>query len=462
MALPLFYKAIAKASFAILVANSFSAAAQAQPGSSPEMAPDPSLCSERPAEAAPLIQPGTCMRSALGPGDPALGNATQYYEDYRVVLARGQTVAIDLDALPTPAAGQTTAPAAEPGAAAPTPNAQQANRPADTVGLSFDTYLELRSPAGQVLQSNDDRPGSLKSRLVFSTTRSGEYIIRARSLFVGEGPYVLRVSLAPAVVAEPTPITEAETQETMTAATPASTREGYRYRLYSFEGTARERVFVGVRFQGLGAILRLAAPNGRTIAVGRGLDPTKLIAVLPETGRYVLRLELPDRQASVPYTLQLTRGGADVVPPPETLLVGAVVEDALSIGSEIAYDTDGSEEILSFYRLYYLRIYPGVPVTLTLDSEDFDTVLDVGIKSPLGFATAVSNDDGGGSNTNSRVVLRAERRGYVAIRVRSFDLDVGRYTLRVEAGDRPLPPPLPIQRQSPPPQQTPAPPAPRQ
>jgi hypothetical protein len=70
---------------------------------------------------------------------------------------------------------------------------------------------------------------------------------------------------------------------------------------------------------------------------------------------------------------------------------------------------------------------------VTVESEAFDTVLEAGGDTVLGFAAAQSNDDYG-DGLNSRLVLRPERSGTVILRVRALGQSTGAFTIRAEPG----------------------------
>ena len=128
-------------------------------------------------EAGPrLLSIGGCVRSSLDAGDPVTDEYA-HFEDYTLRLEAGETVRIEMDALPLPRRRRD----------------EQAAEP-------FDTYVEVRGQGQSVpLAENDDRPGpppSLNSTLLFSAPEAGDYSVRARALFEGTGPYTLRVIAA--------------------------------------------------------------------------------------------------------------------------------------------------------------------------------------------------------------------------------------------------------------------------
>jgi hypothetical protein len=118
--------------------------------------------------------------------------------------------------------------------------------------------------------------------------------------------------------------------------------------------------------------------------------------------------------------------------------VGAIVIGQLGLNSLVAYDPYGTGAIQSFAEDFALPVHEGDEVTVTLESRDFDPVLDAGAPSPLGFAVAVTNDDGGGGRS-SRLLLRARVTGTIYLRARAIEPAVGQFVLTVRPGNVPPP-----------------------
>jgi hypothetical protein len=239
------------------------AAALAAPSlAAAQPAADPGACPQAGADR--RIAFGSCVRSALGAGDPTIPEGLPY-EDWQLRLERGQRVQIDMDALDPDGDGD---------------------------DMGFDTYLELRrSGAEEELASNDDRPGSLNSRIRYTVAESGDYVVRARPLASTEGgAYVLRVGAAPPPPVE-VALADGRTSGRVDSRTPLSeSMEGFRTDLYSFAGVAGERVSLALQSAAPNVMMHLADAEGRPVSYAEAMEGrATLLAILPAAGRYPIR-----------------------------------------------------------------------------------------------------------------------------------------------------------------------------
>lgn len=356
------------------------------------------------------LRVGSCFRSSIGPEDPKTQDSTPY-EDWRLDLEAGETVQIDLEAVPT---GRQSATGRLQGA------------------YTFDTYLELRRDgAAAPLASNDDREGSLNSRILFTAPATDHYIVRARPLFAGEGDYRLSVSRPPAPLA-PTPIDAGFTRiEFGTGRPPGDGTGSFPTRLFSFGGAAGDIVRFSLDADvSLNFRMELTAPDGVILGeIGELGGIRALAAILPVAGTYQLRL----RMTPTATRLNFQRRVAGPPPAPQRIVTGQTVEGEIGFDSRVGLDPSGGGA-LSFSDIYQVQLRAGEPVTVTLISHDFDPVLDAGSMSDLVFAATVTNDDFG-DGRNSLLVLRRERSGSTYLRVRALGDGIGRYRLTVRPGD---------------------------
>lgn len=418
---------------AALLLVSSRATAQPEP-SVPPAPPEPAAClAPEPAQARE-IRPGMCIRSSIDANDPKDDNEVPY-EDWQLRLEAGQTVQIDLDSIPRqpPAPAPPQQPPAEPAPAAQA----QPSTDASLDPYGFDTFLELRQPPEfeDPIATNDDRPGSLNSRILFTATTAGNYVVRARPLIPDEGDYDLRVTAA---APPPTGATLAvgRTEVPLRPDSPASqTTPGFRSTLFAFDGSAGERVRFSAASPRPGLRLTLTDESNRRVRqVARDSDANAtLIAILPRAGRFQLLVEASDPPEATVFTLDFERRTNVAVHDPRLIRVGEAVEGQLGLDSNAGLDPYGSGILLSFHELFVLPLRAGEIVTVTLESQTFDAVLDAGAMSLLGFAVAAANDDGGGG-LNSRLVLRPLDSGTLYLRVRALDNGVGAFQLRVTPG----------------------------
>jgi hypothetical protein len=367
------------------------------------------------------IRSGQCVRSSIDRRD-AKTSENVPYEEWRLPLAAGQAVQIDMDAV-LPA-----------GAAAP-PASEGREGAAEPYG--FDTYLELRrsasSSSSDPIAENDDRPGSLNSTLRFTASQAGVYVVRARPLFEAQGDYILRVSEPePPRAAAPlrpgaNPVAAAEPQ-----------RGAVQERPFTFDGREGQRVGLSLRGAGEGDLLRLLDPDGEVVAMaGATTGQESVRAILPRTGAY--RAEVLVQNNGAPRaapTLLFETVDAPAPRPPAQLRVGQSVAGEISFASLAAPEQSGGPPVLN--ELYTLDLRGGQVVTVLVDSETIDPFLEAGAMSPLGFAVALSDDDGG-TGLGSRLVLRPAAGGTIALRVRALGNNLGPYRLRIVDGEVPAP-----------------------
>lgn len=362
------------------------------------------------------IRSGQCVRSAIDARDRK--NAENIpYEDWRLPLQAGQAVQIDMDAAEPAGSGTGMAP------------------PDQVVTSFFDTYLELRrgGASSQPIAENDDRPGSLNSTLRFTAAQAGVYVIRARPLS-GQGEYTLRVS-------EPEPPRAAvPLRPGSNPVAPAEPQRGaVQERPFTFEGREGQRVVLALRGGGAGDLLRLLDPDGDVIAMaGASAGQEDARTILPRTGAY--RAEVLVQNVGAPSaarTLDFETIDAPAPRPPAQVRLGQAVDGQISFASSpAAPEQSGGAPVLN--ELYTLDLRGGQVVTVFVDSEAIDPFLEAGAMSPLGFASALTDDDGG-AGLGSRLVLRPGVSGTIVLRVRALGNNFGPYRLRIIEGEATAP-----------------------
>jgi hypothetical protein len=354
--------------------------------------------------------------------DPSHGRP---YEDYRLHLAANASVRIEMES-PNPSNNAPAQPVA-------------GSQALGTLG-GFDTYLELRSPDGRSLASNDDRgDGSLNSRIVFTAPTEGDYIIRAMPLggtiADGQNPtYLLRVDpMAPAP--DPTPLLTNNVTGDLNDNGPQTDFFGAtnNYKAYWFEGRAGDRVQARLTSNASQAVIQIVDSGGGTLAanVGEG-SHIEVVTVLPSDGRYLIRVQTPFHQA-MHYSLFLATAHARPREDIRRIQVGEVISnEPITLESNVNPKPDGSGEADFFYRLYTLQVLRGQPLTVLLDAPGFRPVLEAGEVATLGFIGAMlvrSGPDG-----RARLVLQPFKTGIIYIRVRSSGLALGTFRLQVVRG----------------------------
>lgn len=243
-------------------------------------------------------------------------------------------------------------------------------------------------------------------------------------------------------------------------------------RSYSFAAEADTRIEITMHADDFDTVVELGKMvDCQFVSMGRNDDGTgdedglnsRLTGRLPEAGTYVIRATSFGDAAAGKFTLTLNRLPAlRPAPAPIALRIGRRVTGTLSAGDAIieqdanAYDEvylaveaaaaamDGDAESATVpqlisdsgrpYHLYSLAGRAGQELRISLDSDEFDSFLEVGVDSPLGFAVVESNDDGEGADVglNSRLTIKLERAGTLTIRVSPLSAATGDYSLLVQ------------------------------
>ncbi|NEO27224.1 MAG: serine protease, partial [Kamptonema sp. SIO4C4] len=146
----------------------------------------------------------------------------------------------------------------------------------------------------------------------------------------------------------------------------------------------------------------------------------RIVATLPLSGTYVLMANSYARGETGTYQLQAQANST--TSPSAT---GVLLEQEGFLGAENARLPDGS-----FYEEYRFQGEAGQSVTLTLESQEFDTYLI--LLNAQGDKLA-ENDDMTQESTNSRLTVNLPRTGVYRVLVNSYQRgERGRYRLTVQ------------------------------
>ena len=275
----------------------------------------------------------------------------------------------------------------------------------------FDTVLKLISPAGEEIASDDDSGDGTDSRVVAALGEDGLYrIVVAAFLDIGSGEYTVAVR----------PGTRVREESDLLLVRGAFTADRNESE-WTFEGTAGEVVTVAASAAPgdlVDTVLALEAPSGDTIAwdddSGEGAN-SRLMAILPETGRYRIRVTnrpTVDNPGGA-YTVEVRR--ADV-----PLLVKGELTQGFMGGPGHGTGTWEFEGVA------------GEVVTVEARSEDFDTVVE--LTAPNGETISVNDDAGEGTNSWLRASLTEN--GRHRIKVAAYGIGEGPYQILVSSEER--------------------------
>jgi len=354
------------------------------------------------------IHPGTPTPGSISSSDPRADQ--RHYDDYRLTLREGDVVQIDMES-------------------------EQSEQ--------IDPYLEIFGPnSNQPLAANDDRDTStLDSRLVFTAPAAGDYIVRAQEFYFQGGGYRLSVQRLPSAP-QPIPLVQGRRVDGIIGnQSSVISDEGrpYRYVPYVFEGRAGARVRLDMRAANLDSRLQLVGRDGTVIERnddGGRLRNARIVAVLPEDGRYIVRASAPSTQAGS-YNLELRLAPPEGEHSPTELRVGESIDQELGgVGSGVVMRRGDRARINFFYNIYALPVAAGDTIIVTMTATGFVPVLEAGSMTVLGFATAVADDDnerGHPAELVLRPMLQPGQRGVIHLRARALGSNTGTFRLTTAA-----------------------------
>ncbi|MBE9042672.1 DVUA0089 family protein [Oscillatoriales cyanobacterium LEGE 11467] len=198
---------------------------------------------------------------------------------------------------------------------------------------------------------------------------------------------------------------------------------------YTFEGSAGDRISIEMQSGEIDPYLILLAPGGRELAQdddsGGGTN-AQIVVQLPESGTYTLIANSYAGDESGAYRLELktTRTEGSIPKPQET--GGTILLERGELGpGDTVLPNDNS-----FFDLHSFEGRAGQTVTITLESDQFDTYL---VLLDSEGSAIDQNDDARNGNTNSMLRVTLPQSGTYRVVVNSYDnTGNGRYTLTVE------------------------------
>ncbi len=214
---------------------------------------------------------------------------------------------------------------------------------------------------------------------------------------------------------------------------------------YIITGEAGERIEITMQSEDFDTLLEIGRiEDDRFVELGRDDDgagelDSRLVYTFPQNGNYIVRARTFGAGDTGTYLIEANRLPPPPPPPPPTAIRrGQTVDGELSAESP-AYAPDDFGGAMRHYGLYSLRGEAGQTVTVTMRSDDFDSFLEVGGMTPLGFAVQDSNDDGQSGEgeealgLNSRLTVTFQQAGTMMIRATTLGGNTtGAYSLTVE------------------------------
>ena len=373
-------------------------------------------------------------------------------------IRRGAVAALLLAGAAAPAVAQANHPAIRPGQTVngtlsesdPTPTERgrfkvyrfeaAAGRPYVIVMRSkdFDAYLRVARNVGgitDVLKEDDDHGGDTDARIRFTPKDAGTYLLVAQSLDPEKtGAFTLSLADAPRTsTGAPRPIRVGETVTGSLAETDAILEDDDTfYDSYILTGRPGQRLSIEMKSDSFDTFLNLGRMTGGEFVskstdddgAGEGTN-SRMRVTLDEEGEYVLRANSVGSDTG-PYTLTVTERPASRPATPQALRPETDVEGSLEDGDAEADDG-------ALYDYWSFRGRKDEPMTITLSSDAFDTVVAVGRLVNGRFEEISSNDDGP-DGTNSHLEVTLPEDGDYVVRASSLGAGgVGAYKLRMSS-----------------------------
>lgn len=197
------------------------------------------------------------------------------------------------------------------------------------------------------------------------------------------------------------------------------------YNPYTFEGRAGQQVSIEMTSRELNAYLILLGPDGTDLAQDNdsaGNQNARIVLTLPQTGMYTVYANTFQPGESGRYNLRVAAGASSTPSPNPTRLI-LREQGELGAGSQV-WREDGS-----LYQEYSFEGTSGQTVTITLESDEFDTYLMLFDQTGQVIA---QNDDISPNSTNSSITISLPQTGMYRVIANAYDRSGrGRFVLTV-------------------------------
>lgn len=205
-----------------------------------------------------------------------------------------------------------------------------------------------------------------------------------------------------------------------------------RFRVYRFQGTQGQRLLATMRSGDFDTYLivgRVVGPLMDELRsnddAGDGTD-SRVRVTLPEDGTYYVVAQSYSEDGTGSFTVDLQTAPEPTTGQPRRVTFGQAATGELT-------ETDlVEEEQERIYDAYTFTGRAGQRIVARMESDDFDTYLNLGRMEDGEFQSIATDDDGGEEGTNSRLAHRLEDDGEYVIRASSYGAEGGAYTLTVE------------------------------
>lgn len=289
------------------------------------------------------------------------------------------------------------------------------------ISSDFDAYLTLLDEDGVVLTTNDDGAGSLNSLIdSFVLPADGAYTIEASSFSrFSTGGYTLSLVEGSAPIV-PTPAGGTVVAQTGGAisigdSVSGTLGGGIPSTSYTFAGEAGQVVTIVLTSEDFDTYLRLQDPSGFEVAYdddsAGNLDSRIGPYTLAANGTYTILAESFGGSSSGGYTLSLSTAEVDIIEYTQTI-DGAFSEGSLS-------------------ALYTFSGQAGDVITISMNSDDFDSYLTLSQSGQSGVSLITDDDSGGDLNSLIGPYTLPSTGSYIITASSLGGTSVGDYTLRL-------------------------------
>ena len=205
-----------------------------------------------------------------------------------------------------------------------------------------------------------------------------------------------------------------------------------RFRVYRLQGTRGQRLLATMQSPDFDTYLivgRMVGPLMDELRSnddgGEGTD-SRLRVTLPEDGTYLVVAQAFSEEGTGAFTLNLQAAPEPTTGQPRPVTLGQPMTGELTETDHVEDDQD------RLYDVYTFSGRSGQRLSIRMDSEAFDTYLNLGRMENGEFTSLTTDDDGGAEGTNSRISTVLEQDGQYVIRASSYGGDGGAYTLQVD------------------------------
>jgi len=283
----------------------------------------------------------------------------------------------------------------------------------------FDAFLTLLDEDGVVLTTNDDGAGSLNSRIdSYILPADGEYTVEASSFSrFSTGSYTLEIVEGSAPTTSDSEDVVAQTGGSIDIGdtVSGSLSGGTLSASYTFEGEAGQVVTITLTSDDFDTYLRLQNPSGFEVASdddsAGNLDSRIGPFTLADNGTYTILVESFGGSSTGNYRLSLGTAEVNQIEYTQTV-EGTFTEESLS-------------------ALYNFRGQQGDVVTISMNSDDFDSYLTLSQSGQSGSSLITDDDSGGNLNSLIGPYTLPSTGSYIITASSLGGTSVGAYTLRL-------------------------------